>query len=302
MHILADTTVTHALADKLAGADSAQSDTSQNKWRAELELWFENRAERTCLARRKHVGPLAVQHAFHPERDGTAHVYLLHPPGGVAGGDSLEIACHLDAGAKALLTAPGATKFYRSAGRLSTLRTIINVGRGGVCEYLPQETIIFDGASASIETQVTLAPGAVCLGWEVVSLGRPFASESFTTGSLRHRVTLIRDGRPIWYERLAVAGGSALTSAPFAFAGKPVFGVMVYAGPMVEALVERIRAATNHLGPHGAFSASQLEDVVACRYLGARMSEAKSLFLRAWQVLRESGLGKPAIQPRIWST
>ncbi len=200
------------------------------------------------------------------------------------------------------MTAPGATKFYRSAGRAASLRTVINVRRDAVCEYLPQETIIFDGASASIETQVNLALGAVYVGWELISLGRPFASEAFTAGSVRHRVAVIRDGTPIWYERLAVAGGSALTSAPFAFAGKPVFGVMVYAGPMVEGLVERIRAATKDLAPEGAFSASELEDVVACRYLGARMSEGKSLFLSAWKVLRETGLRKPAIQPRIWST
>jgi urease accessory protein len=201
-----------------------------------------------------------------------------------------------------LLTAPGATKFYRSAGRPSAQRTVINVERDAVCEYLPQETILFDGANASIETQVNLALGAAYIGWELISFGRPFAGETFTSGAMRHRASLYRQGRPIWYERLSLTGGSALTSAPFAFGGKPVCGVMVYAGPMRDDLVERIRAATDSITDERVFSASQLEDVVVCRYLGARMSQAKTLFLRAWEVLRERALGKPAIPARIWST
>jgi urease accessory protein len=229
-------------------------------------------------------------------------VYILHPPGGVAGGDSLEIVCHVEAGARALLTTPGATKFYRSAVGASRQRTTIDVGCGGICEHLPQETIVFDGADASIETRVSLAPDAIYVGWEFMSLGRPAAGEAFSKGSMRQRVELVRNGRPIWYDRIALTGGSPLSGAPFAFAGKPIFGVMIYAGPMIEDLVERIRAATGPLAIGGGFAASQLEDVVACRYLGASMSEAKALFLRAWEVLREFGLGKPAIRPRIWST
>lgn len=301
MHVLADGISTHDFS-RSSAVSAPTSLNLLNSWPAELELWFERQGEKTCLARRRHVGPLVVQSPFHPERDGTAHVYLLHPPGGVVGGDSLDIACHLDAGARSLLTAPGATKFYRSDGRVSRMRTVINVGREAVCEYLPQETIIFNGANASIDTRVNLSPGAIYTGWEFVSLGRPFAAEAFTAGSVRHRMTIIREGRPIWYERFAAAGESALTNARFAFAGKPVFAIMVYSGPAPEDLVERIRAATNDLTPQGAFAATQLEDVVACRYLGARMSEAKSVFLRAWEVLREAGLGKPAIPPRIWAT
>jgi urease accessory protein len=243
-----------------------------------------------------------VQSPFHPEGDGTAHVYILHPPGGVAGGDSLEIVCHVEAGARALLTTPGATKFYRSGGGASRQSTTIDVGRRGICEHLPQETIVFDGADASIETRVDLAPDATYVGWEFTSLGRPAAGEAFSKGSMRQRVQVVRDGRPIWYDRLALTGGSPLSAASFAFAAKPIFGVMIYAGPMIEDLADRIRAATGPLAAVGAFAASQLEDVVACRYLGASMSEAKGLFLRAWEVLREVGMGKPAIRPRIWST
>ena len=272
------------------------------QWHAELELWFELKAGKTCLVRRRHVGPLVVQRPFHPEPDGTAHVYLLHPPGGVAGGDRLEIACHLAPGARAVLTTPGAAKFYRSPHSLSALRTVIDVGADAACEYLPQETILFDGANASIETRISLAANATYVGWEFISFGRPAAREGFTSGTARQRVEVLRAGRPIWFERLHLDGGSPLIGSRFAFGGKPIVGTMVYAGPMVETLAERIREAVGEAAAQGVFSVSQLEQVVVCRYLGARMSEGKSLFIRAWDVLRDVGLGKSATHPRIWST
>src|SRR5690606_16444663 len=118
---------------------------------------FEHNREVTRLMRRRHVGPLAVQRAFYPEKDGSAHVYLLHPPSGVAGEDVLDISCFLGRGARTVLTTPGATKFYRSERGQSTQTTRIDVGEGGICEYLPQETIVFDGAKASIGTKVFLS-------------------------------------------------------------------------------------------------------------------------------------------------
>lgn len=107
-------------------------------WRAELELWFEARANETYLSRRRHYGPLTIQRPFYPEADGTAHVYVLHPPGGVVGGDTLKSAYHVGAGARALLTTPGATKFYRSLGGVGRQDIVVDVGRGAICEHLPQ--------------------------------------------------------------------------------------------------------------------------------------------------------------------
>ena len=282
--------------------DSWIANVGPGHWHAELELWFEPQVGKTRLVRRRHVGPLVVQRPFHPEPDGTAHVYLLHPPGGVAGGDRLEIACHLAPGARAVLTTPGAAKFYRSPHSLSALRTVIDVGADAVCEYLPQETILFDGANASIETRISLAANATYVGWEFISFGRPAAREGFTWGTARQRVEVLRAGRPIWFERLHLDGGSPLIGSRFAFAGKPIVGTMVYAGPMVETLAERILDAVGEAAAQGVFSVSQLRQVVVCRYLGTRMSEGKSLFIRAWEVLREVGLGKSATHPRIWST
>lgn len=270
-------------------------------WRAELELWFEKSHGKTRLMRRRHLGPLAVQRAFHPEADGSAHVYLLHPPGGVAGGDRLDIACHLAPQARAVLTTPGATKFYRSQHGTSRQNTVIDVGAGAICENLPQETILFAGADASIGTRVTLAADSAYIGWDFVSLGRPAAGERFATGRVRQRVEIFREGDPIWFEQMALSNAVDTLDASFVFAGKPIVGTMVYAGPMVENTVDRIRHMLG-AAAQGVFSASQLERVIVCRYLGDRVSEGKALFSQAWNILRESGLGKQAVAPRIWAT
>jgi len=271
-------------------------------WCAELELWLERRDGKTRLVRRRHAGPLVVQRPFHPEADGAAHIYLLHPPGGVAGGDILETTCHLEEGARAVLTTPGATKFYRSAKGASRQRTVIDVAAGAVCEFLPQETIIFDGANAQIETRVTLAaPDATYVGWDLLSLGRPAAGERFANGTVQQRIEVSLAGRPVWFERLSLRGDSPLGGAPFAFAGRPIIGSMIYIGAIVENAAERVRDCIGEEA-RNVFSISQLDQGIVCRYLGEKMSEGKSLFARAWDVLREAGQGKRAAMPRIWAT
>ena len=270
-----------------------------SSWLAELELWFALSAGKTRLVRRRHLGPLVVQRPFHPEKDGTCHVYLLHPPGGVAGGDRLDLRFHVEAGARALLTTPGATKFYRSEYSAGTQSTQIDVGACAVCEYLPQETIAFDGADARMETRVSLAPDATYVGWDFLCLGRPAAGERFETGRLSQRIEIRRGGKPIWFERLELHGNSPLMKAPFALAGEPTWGTMIYAGAVSEDAAEQVRAA---IGESAVFSVSQLDDVVVCRYLGPRVGDGKALFARAWNVLRTLGQGKPADTPRIWAT
>ena len=272
-----------------------------SSWPAELELWFAHSAGKTRLVRRRHLGPLVVQRPFHPEKDGTCHVYLLHPPGGVAGGDCLDLCFHLDAGARALLTTPGATKFYRSEHGAGTQSARVVVGAGAVCEYLPQETIVFDGADARIETKVSLAPDATYVGWDFLCLGRPAAGERFETGRLSQRIEIMRNGRPIWFERLELRGGSPLLKAAFSLASQPSWGTMVYAGTVTEDAAEQVRAAIGAAGD-GVFCVSQLEEAVVCRYLGPRVADGKALFVRAWNVLRSLGQGKMAEAPRIWAT
>ncbi len=270
-------------------------------WKAELELWFAPAAGKTRLSKRRHLGPLMVQSPFHPEKDGTCHVYLLHPPGGVAGGDRLSLDCHVSGGARALMTTPGATKFYRTAERMSHQVTRFDLGHGSVCEYFPQETILFDGAQAIVETEVSLDGNATYAGWDFFCLGRPAAQERFRTGQLQQCTQITRDGRPIWVERSNLAGGSPMLAAAHALAGHTTWGTMVYVAAGLDTAAERVRAALGEQG-RGRFSVSCLAEAVVCRYLGPHAAEGKALFARAWGVLRNLSQGKAACPPRIWST
>lgn len=247
-----------------------------------------------------------VQRSFHPESDGTCHVYVLHPPGGVAGGDRLDIDVRLDAGARALLTTPGATKFYRMQDATGVQSVRIDVGAGAVCEYLPQSTILFDGAQVRMDLHVDLAEGSTFVGWDFICLGRPAAGERFTQGGLRLRTQVLRAGLPLWFERQHLDAGSRVQEAAFALAGQPVFGALIYAGPLAQEAASHVRAAIGEAAgapdAGGVFSVSQLEDLAVCRYLGPKVREGQAFFLLAWNVLRRMGQNKAASAPRIWAT
>ncbi|CCM78540.1 urease accessory protein UreD [Rhizobium mesoamericanum] len=286
--------------DEVASA-TRHVDALPSSWQGELELWLESRNGKTRLIRRRHFGPLIVQQPFNPEADGTCHIYLLHPPGGIAEGDKLETKIHLGQGARTLLTTPGATKFYRCQQGGSEQRILIDVGGAAVCEFFPQETILFDGADAMVETRVCLAADATYVGWDLVCLGRPAAQERFTSGRVSLRTEVLCEGKPVWFERLGLSGGSPLSRSRYALADQPIFGTMIYVGQTVENAADRVRdALEGHAGD--VFSVSQLEKVVVCRYLGPRISQARTLFARAWDVLRTACQGKPASPPRIWAT
>jgi urease accessory protein len=139
------------------------------------------------------------------------------------------------------------------------------------------------------------------MGWEFVSFGRPACAERFTSGSARQRMAIAREGRPIWFEQFSLPSPGRALDFPFAFAGLPIVGTMVYAGPILEGAAERIRGLVGEEAQR-VFSVTELERVLVCRYLGSRMSEGKALFSRAWDVVRETGIGKRAVAPRIWAT
>jgi urease accessory protein len=281
-------------------AEKSKVANAQRHWAARLELSFARGHDRT-LVHSRHKGPMLVQRPFYPEDDGTCHSYVLHPPGGVAGGDCLELRIDVGQNARCVLTAPGATKFYRSAHGPGRQTIRIEVGDGGVCEFLPMETILFNGCNAHTQTEVNLSDTATFVGWDIASLGRPAARERFTDGQYSQRYVVTRGGRPIWFERTAIDGNSGILKAAHGLNDFPIFGTMVYAGDLPEDAVEIVR---RHLAPvpTGHASITQMQDVIVCRYLGPKVSSARVFFLAIWDNLRNLGQAKCACKPRIWMT
>lgn len=271
-------------------------------WQASLALDFERRGEATVLAGRRHEGPLRVQKALYPEGQHLCHAIVLHPPAGIAGGDQLRIDIGIGAGAQALLTTPGAGKWYRSAGAEAGQSVTLKVGAGGTAEWLPQESIVFDGAVARMRTQVDLAESARYLGVETICFGRRASGESFDRGRL-HLATDIRiDGMPVWHERGHIDGGSPLLHSPIGLAGYSVCSTVLAAGIALppEVLAACRTAASAEAG--AIWGVSALPHVFVARYLGHSTEAARLWFIELWQHLRPVLIGREMAVPRIWNT
>ena len=207
-----------------------------------MELDFAVRQGRTTLAKMQFHGPLRVQRPFYPEAAATAapgrpqasqpcHCCLLHPPGGLVSGDDLSLDVRLEQDAHALLTAPSASKFYAADSHNVAQRQTNDLRvTGGVLEWLPRETIIYDGARAEMRTSVELDAASACIGWEMVCLGRPAAGESFTTGSVRQSLCVSRNGIPLLHELLRLEGGDALQRGTCGLGGQPVAATLFAVG------------------------------------------------------------------------
>lgn len=269
-------------------------------WRAELALEFERRVGRTVLAARRHDGPLVVQKPFYPEGEAVCHAIVLHPPAGIAGGDELELSARSARGAHALLTTAGAGKWYRSAGPWARQRLQFDVADGACLEWLPQETIIFDGSLARLETEVRLAGDARYVGWEVLCFGRTGSGETFKRGACRVRTTILRDGKPQWVERGMIEGGGHLLDVQAGLAGHPVCGTLIAAAPALGA--ELVAACRIPQPVTGAGSVTRVSGTLLARYLGPSSEAARRYFATLWEIIRPEVLGRAAVAPRIWAT
>ncbi|WP_156116584.1 urease accessory protein UreD [Massilia sp. 9096] len=269
-------------------------------WQASLALGFARDGETTRLVRREHRGPLRVQKALYPEGPRACHVILVHPPGGVVGGDGLRIELEQGPGAQVLATTPGAAKWYRANGRGSGQQVLLQVGAGAALEWLPQETIFYEGADVRLEHEVELGEGACYLGMEILCFGRRAAGERFARGRVRQRTRIRAAGRTIWWEQGVLHGGAPGEGAlhsPLGLGGHPVCATLLAVGrPASAALLAELRA----LDPGLAFS--QVKNVLVARWLGDEAETARACLLRAWALLRPHLVGMRAVVPRIWHT
>lgn len=275
---------------------------ASRSWQAQLALGFANDAGVTRLTERAHSGPLRVQKPLYPEGQGICHAIVVHPPGGVAGGDELLIRMKAGAGSAALVTTPGAGKWYKANGRTASQAVAVAVDEGASLEWLPQETIVFDAADVQLRTEVELAAGACYMGSEVLCFGRTASGEAFRSGRLAQHTTIRSEGRLIWFEQgRLVAGGHAMQS-PLGLAGKTVCATFLAGGRSVPAaLLAQVREQVAGMGGV-RFGITQLKSVVAARYLGDSSEQAKDVMAMVWRALRPAFAGREAMTPRIWNT
>ncbi len=279
---------------------AAIAERLRSGWQARLELDFERRQQATVLARRSHTGPLCIQRPLYPEGAGVCHAIVLHPPGGIAGGDELELEINVGERAHALLTTPGATKWYRSDAFPARQTLALKVEAGAVAEWLPQESIVFDGAHAEMTNRIELARGAAFVGWDVLCLGRSARGESFGRGRLHMHTELRREGRPLWLERAAIAGGSRVLNAAAGLAGHGVTGTLLAASDALGA--EHLKTCRAIEAKQAGFGVTLLPGLLVARYLGDSAEQAREYFTQIWHALREPLTLTAPMAPRIWNT
>jgi urease accessory protein len=277
------------------------SESMRSGWQGRLDLSFERCESRTLLARRQHVGPLLVQKALYPEGPGTCHVAILHPPGGIAAGDDLGVQASLGGGARALLTTPGATKWYRSEGRQARQQCRFSLAEDSVLEWLPRENILFDGSNLSMTLEVELSADAKYFGWDILSFGRRASGERWRRGSLQMDTRIRRAGRTLWLERADILAGSGFAQSPVGLAGFSVCGTFVVAGYDAEsALLARCRQVRSPRGS-ARVGITPVPGLLIARYLGDSVEESFGWFTHLWTVLRPALSGRSACVPRVWA-
>ncbi|HEX9297021.1 MAG TPA: urease accessory protein UreD [Polyangiaceae bacterium] len=273
-------------------------------WEASLQLQFRRASGGSRLSHCRHFGPLRVQRAFYPEGPEVPHVYVLHPPGGLAPGDRLSIDVEVESGAHALCTTPAAGKCYRSDGRMAEQVQRLAVASGGALEWLPQENIIFDGARVSLTTRVVLAEGARFIGWDVLCLGRPASGECLSKGWCRSHFELFAGRRPLSIERARYGGGAPVLDGHFGLGGEPASGTFFAtpSSPAALALARAVQPPARESAIVGSTLLGAEPPVLCCRYLGPSAARAREHFARVWSAIRPGLLGRPASWPRIWFT
>jgi urease accessory protein len=272
-------------------------DSSQHEaWQASLTLGFTQSHGATRITQREHYGPLRVQKPLYPEDPQVCHAIVVHPPGGVVGGDRLSIAAHAAARAHAVLTTPGAAKWYRANGKVSRQQVQLAVAEGAAIEWLPQEAIFFDDAVVELDHDVDLAAGASYIGCDIVCMGRRASGERFRSGRVAQRSRIRRAGKLLWWEQ-GVITPAALQSR-FGLNGQSVCATLLAVGERLPAsALQEVRAIA---GPR--CGASLIKNLLVVRHIGDDSEAARALMLEAWRVLRPHVMQRPAAPLRSWHT
>lgn len=275
-------------------------------WTADLSLHYRRDAQGGTTAHDRHEGPLRVLQRLYPEGPGVCHHVLVHPPGGIVGGDELRVQARLEPGCHALVTTPGAARFYRSAGEPALQSATLSLEAGARLEWLPLETIAYDGCLAANRVRMNLAPGAQCMGWDLLALGLPAAGAPFAEGCFEQRLEL----PGVWLERGRLEGrDSRLLDSPLGLAGHRVLACLWFAcgEAMVPGLVDALLASARETASGGplartAGATSPHPQLVLLRALAHRVEPAMTLLQAVRTQWRSLAWRLPANPPRVWRT
>ncbi|MEM7304429.1 MAG: urease accessory protein UreD [Pseudomonadota bacterium] len=253
------------------------------------------------LTNNEHYGPLMVQKPFYPESEACCHIYLIHPPGGIVGGDVLHV--HSDSGpdTHALITTPAANKFYRSDGRVAQQEQIFHVNDNAVLEWLPQETVYFNDARCHSKTKIHLTDTSKLLAWEIQCLGLPAQKELFSSGHCLQKLEIWRNQKPLLLECNRFIGNDNLLTSPWGMNRQTATGTFVLTDSALKINRSQVLDILNQF-PEINSSCTHYNDLFIIRALAMYAEPIKDLFIRLWESLRPVLLDLTPCPPRIWQT
>ena len=273
-------------------------------WHARLDLNYSRQGDSTQL-HYQHEGPLRILRSLYPEGPRICHNVIIHPPGGLVEGDVLEVTVNVDSDAHALLSTPGATRFYSNTNeQVSQQRVHISVAAGGRLEWLPLESIAYPECWAENSLEMDLAPGASAMAWDVTAMGLPQAGKPFDSGRFRQRMRV----NGVWLESGLLDGQDhLLMNSPLGLNGQRCMGTLIWAAghamdaPTQADWVEAVRAVLPTLNTPLAAGATWPNDhVLVVRVLGPMAEPVMAVLQTAWAVLRRVAWQLPSMPPRIW--
>lgn len=297
-----------ALAEARAApaAPATGSHTAHSGWNASLALTFAARQGRTVLASRRHHGPLAVQKVLYPEsRRDICHATLLHPPGGLASGDRLDIDITLESGSHAVITTPGATKWYKAdPDRPASQQIRLRLAPHARLDWLVLENIYFARSQVRQGFELHLAEGATAMGWDATLLGRQASGERWHEATARTDSRIIGpDGRLLWLERQSLSGASPALTAPQGLDGLPAYGTLwACALACTPELAERLAPDLPHEAGLRSAVTCLPGNLLLVRAASWQIEPIRQLFAGLWLRLRETVHGVPGEAPRLWAT
>lgn len=279
-----------------------------NEWHARLSLSFAKQATgKTVLAESRHEGPLLVQKALYPEGPEICHVAILHPPSGIAGGDVLAINIHADAGTHALLTTPGATRWYKANGGHASQTIHIVLDANARLDWLPQENIVFEQAQATLSTHLHLQTGSRAIGWEITQLGSIALATHWSEGAIRLNTQLTLDEHPIWLEAGEIQADGLLRGTDNGLAGFLVMATLWAFGPRlsaepIEKIAQSLPWSDSLRAGISCLPQENGQDLCLLRVLGRHTAEVKALLIDTWMWLRPLVLDVRGEYLRLWNT
>lgn len=276
-------------------------------WFARLELGFEYAHGRTILSHRKHFGPVRVQKMLWPEKTGVCHAIIVHPPAGIAGGDHLTFSMTATQTAHAVVTTPGAGKWYKTNAKTAHQHIQIDVLDDAIFEWLPQETMLFNGAMAETSTSITLSEQASFIGWDMLVIGRQARQESFLDGKYTSQFKLQRGQQLLVADTLYFVGQDRFLTSYLGMNKHAVMGSFWAVPPRscrskvdLEKNVELIRELIVRM--KAPVTLTLLNDVLCARFLGDNVRECHDAFAAIRARLRHYWFHLEEAYPRIWKT